>query len=139
MIQYGSDWTNVPTSGPAQSKTSDVYRSVAQFILQFKPGKAVEMYRVIKGGDNVAYRPEYNDGTSVIMRIPINGTSARCLYPSTCCKYISLLILFPSFRSRRRASSVSRRKGPMRGRYYAIPSGNHKHFRATRLPLWYGG
>lgn len=53
--------------------TSAVYRSVAQFILQFKPGKAVEMHKAIKGGYNVAYRLEYDDRTSVLMRVPIKG------------------------------------------------------------------
>ncbi|KJR86276.1 uncharacterized protein SPSK_02455 [Sporothrix schenckii 1099-18] len=56
----------------AAVRTSDVYRSVAHFILKFKPGNAVEMHRAFKGDYNVVYRLEYSDGTSVIMRIPIN-------------------------------------------------------------------
>ncbi|CAK7234572.1 hypothetical protein SCUCBS95973_008981 [Sporothrix curviconia] len=53
------------------AQTSDVYRSVAQFIIKYRPGKAVEMHRAFKGGYNVVYRLEYEDGTSAIMRIPI--------------------------------------------------------------------
>jgi hypothetical protein len=48
---------------------------VAKFILQFKPGKAVEMHRAMKGGYNIADRLEYEDGTSVVMRVPIKGES----------------------------------------------------------------
>lgn len=59
--------------------TSNVYHAVAHFILKFKPGKAQQMHRAMKGGYNVIYRLAYSDGTSVVMRIPIKGELASCL------------------------------------------------------------
>lgn len=50
-----------------------IYREIANFILNHRPGKAVELHRPIKGGYNVFYRLEYEDGTSAAIRIPSPG------------------------------------------------------------------
>ncbi|KAL1890460.1 hypothetical protein Sste5346_008289 [Sporothrix stenoceras] len=52
-------------------KTSDIYHAAARFILQHRPGEGDLMHTVLKGGYNIAFRLQYKDGTSVIMRIPI--------------------------------------------------------------------
>ena len=38
-----------------------------------KNGKPKKMHPVIKGGYNLVYRLEFEDGTSLIMRVPIKG------------------------------------------------------------------
>ncbi|KZZ92058.1 hypothetical protein AAL_06268 [Moelleriella libera RCEF 2490] len=52
--------------------TSDSFRAVAKFIKKHRPGKAVELHKPIRGGYNVYYRPEYDDGSSIALRIPID-------------------------------------------------------------------
>ena len=51
---------------------ADSFRAVAKFINQHKPGKAVELHKPIRGGNNVCYRLEYDDRSSVALRIPID-------------------------------------------------------------------
>ncbi|KAF5558995.1 kinase [Fusarium mexicanum] len=51
-----------------------IYRDIANFILKYRSGKAVELHRPIKGGYNVFYRLEYADGTSTAIRIPSPAT-----------------------------------------------------------------
>ena len=55
-------------------RTSEVYRAVGKLILNYKDGQPELMHPAVKGGYNTAYRLEYKDGTSAIMRVPIKGT-----------------------------------------------------------------
>ncbi|CAK7220435.1 hypothetical protein SCUCBS95973_004154 [Sporothrix curviconia] len=52
-------------------RANDIYRAVARFILKYRPGDVEVMHLALKGAYNIAYRLEYKDGSSVIMRIPI--------------------------------------------------------------------
>lgn len=56
----------------------EMYRSIANLILKYRPGEAVELHKPIKGGYNVCYRLEYKDGTSAAMRICIKGIFFLC-------------------------------------------------------------
>ncbi|KAF0634887.1 hypothetical protein FPSE5266_08300 [Fusarium pseudograminearum] len=51
---------------------ADDFRAVGNFINKHKPGKAVELHKPIRGGYNVCYRLDYEDGSSVALRIPID-------------------------------------------------------------------
>lgn len=57
-------------------RTDAIHRAVGKLILKYRPGQAELMHRVIKGGYNIIYRLEYKDGSSIIMRIPIQGQCA---------------------------------------------------------------
>ncbi|KAF7545964.1 hypothetical protein G7046_g9442 [Stylonectria norvegica] len=52
---------------------ADIFRAIGKFILQYRPGEAVELHKAIRGGFNAVYRLEYKDGTSAVMRIPCKG------------------------------------------------------------------
>jgi hypothetical protein len=52
---------------------ADIYRAVGKLILKYRPGDAVELHRPTRGGYNVIYRLEYQDGSSAIMRVPGKG------------------------------------------------------------------
>ena len=52
---------------------ADIYRGIANLILKYKPGDAVELHKPIRGGYNAFYRLEYQDGSSAAMRIPCGG------------------------------------------------------------------
>ncbi|KAH8177901.1 phosphotransferase enzyme family protein [Sarocladium implicatum] len=56
---------------------ADNFRAVAKFINQHKPGKAVELHKPIRGGYNVCYRLEYDDGSSVALRVPIDRPGVK--------------------------------------------------------------
>lgn len=56
-----------------------VYREVANFINKHRLGKPVELHRPIKGGYNIFYRLEYEDGSSAALRIPCPGMRHGCL------------------------------------------------------------
>lgn len=56
---------------------ADSFRAVAKFINQHKPGKAVELHKPIRGGNNVCYRLEYDDRSSVALRIPIDRPGVK--------------------------------------------------------------
>ncbi|KAH7240285.1 kinase-like domain-containing protein [Fusarium redolens] len=51
-----------------------IYRDIANFITMHRPGKAVELHGPIKGGYNVFYRLEYDDESSIALRIPSPAT-----------------------------------------------------------------
>ncbi|KAI1758058.1 phosphotransferase family protein [Xylaria castorea] len=55
---------------------SGLLNMIANLILQYKPGKGVEICNPIRGGHNVLYRLKYEDGTSACMRVPCE-VSAR--------------------------------------------------------------
>lgn len=57
----------------ASIRTNEVYRAVGKLILEYKDGLPELMHSAVKGGYNIVYRLEYKDGSSAIMRIPING------------------------------------------------------------------
>lgn len=50
-----------------------VYRQIGQLINKYRPGKPVELHKPIKGGFNVFFRLEYEDGSSAGLRIPLPG------------------------------------------------------------------
>ncbi|POR37530.1 Uncharacterized protein TPAR_02269 [Tolypocladium paradoxum] len=50
-----------------------IYRGIANLIMKYKPGEAVELHKPIRGGYNIFYRLEYKDGSSAAMRIPCKG------------------------------------------------------------------
>lgn len=52
---------------------AQVYREVATFISKYRPGKPVELHNPIRGGYNILYRLEYEDGSSAALRIPRKG------------------------------------------------------------------
>lgn len=54
-------------------RTSAKCREVGNFMLKHKDVKPELMHRVIRGGYNVVYRLEFQDGTSLAMRVPIKG------------------------------------------------------------------
>jgi len=51
----------------------DVFRAVGRFMLRHRRGKGDTMHPVRKGGYNLAYRGEYADGHSIVMKVPIPG------------------------------------------------------------------
>ena len=57
----------------ASIRRKETYRAVSNFILKYKNGQVELMHPAVKGGYNTVYRLEYNNGTSVIMRVPIRG------------------------------------------------------------------
>ncbi|KAI1800111.1 kinase-like domain-containing protein [Daldinia bambusicola] len=50
-----------------------IYREIANLIIKYRPGEAVELHQPIRGGYNIFYRLEYKDGSSAAMRIPCKG------------------------------------------------------------------
>jgi hypothetical protein len=50
---------------------SDMHRAVGMFILKQKSGKVERIHPVIQGGYNLIFRLEYQDGSSVAMKVPI--------------------------------------------------------------------
>lgn len=52
---------------------AELYRSIADLIMKYKPGQAVRLHTPIRGGYNICYQLEYSDGTSAAMRIPSKG------------------------------------------------------------------
>lgn len=52
---------------------AQTYRDIAAVILKYRPGEAVELHRPTRGGYNIVYRLEYEDGSSAAMRIPYKG------------------------------------------------------------------
>ena len=59
-----------------QVRTKEVYRAVSQLILRYKNGEPELMHLAVKGGFNTIYRLEFKDGSSVVMRVPIQGMLA---------------------------------------------------------------
>ncbi|KAF5560455.1 kinase [Fusarium phyllophilum] len=70
-----------------------IYRDIANFILKHRPGKAVELHRPIKGGYNVFYRLEYEDGTSAAIRIPSPDEKVR--YEAATMRYVAAHTTIP--------------------------------------------
>ncbi|KAM0303906.1 hypothetical protein ACHAPM_003479 [Fusarium culmorum] len=56
---------------------ADIFHAVTNFINKHRPGKAVELHKPIRGGYNVCYRLDYEDGSSVVLRIPIDRLMAE--------------------------------------------------------------
>lgn len=56
--------------------TTEAHREVGSFLQRFKDVKPEVMHTVVKGGYNVGYRLEFEDGTSLIMRVPIKGINS---------------------------------------------------------------
>lgn len=56
------------------TRTNETYRAVGKLILRYKDGEPEVMHLAIRGGYNIVYRLEYQDGSSVVMRVPIKGT-----------------------------------------------------------------
>lgn len=48
-------------------------QEVEKLILKNRPGEIRALHAPVKGGYNITYRLEYEDGISVIMRDPIPG------------------------------------------------------------------
>ncbi|KAI0483672.1 hypothetical protein F4859DRAFT_528999 [Xylaria cf. heliscus] len=65
----------IGSSGKSIQK-SGLLNVIANLILQYKPGKGVEICSPVRGGHNVMYRLKYEDGTSACMRVPCE-VSAR--------------------------------------------------------------
>ena len=65
-------------------RTSETCREVGRFMLKYKEdgAKPELMHAVVKGGYNVIYRLEFEDETSLIMRIPIKGIYLFLSYTS---------------------------------------------------------
>lgn len=63
--------------------TSETYRAVGRFMLKYKDAKAELMHTAVRGGYNVVYRLEFQDGTSLIMRVPIKGITIPIGYAAT--------------------------------------------------------
>ncbi|KAL1865594.1 hypothetical protein VTK73DRAFT_5133 [Phialemonium thermophilum] len=57
-------------------RTRDKCREVGNFLMKYKDVKPELMHTVLRGGYNVVYRLEFQDGTSLIMRVPIQGVVA---------------------------------------------------------------
>lgn len=57
------------------ARSDEACLKVREFLtgLQCKSGQPKQMHPAIKGGYNLAYRLEYEDGHSILMRIPIKG------------------------------------------------------------------
>ncbi|KFA55689.1 hypothetical protein S40293_05275 [Stachybotrys chartarum IBT 40293] len=51
----------------------EVYRAIGDFILKHRKGEPEMMHPAMKGGYNIAFRMEYKDGSSVVLRVPIKG------------------------------------------------------------------
>ena len=68
-------------------RTSETYREVGRFILKYKEDgvKADRMHTVVKGGYNVIYRLEFQDGTSLVMRVPIKGIDLSISFTGYTC------------------------------------------------------
>ncbi|KAH7308663.1 phosphotransferase family protein [Stachybotrys elegans] len=77
----------------ASVRTSDVYASVVAFILKHKPGKGKKMHSAVRGGYNTVYQLEYEDGTSVIMRVPVKdvvgSSEEKVLYEVATMRYVA--------------------------------------------------
>jgi hypothetical protein len=54
-------------------RTTEKFREVRKFMLKYKDAKPELMHTVVRGGYNVVYRLEFEDGTSLIMRVSIEG------------------------------------------------------------------
>ncbi|EGX87696.1 Protein kinase-like domain [Cordyceps militaris CM01] len=52
---------------------AETYRAVAHLITRYRPGVPMELHRPIQGGYNIAFRLQYKDGSSALMRIPRKG------------------------------------------------------------------
>ncbi|KAF4975446.1 hypothetical protein FZEAL_7766 [Fusarium zealandicum] len=50
-----------------------IYRQIGSFVSKHRPGKPVELHKPIRGGYNIFYRLEYEDGSSTALRIPCPG------------------------------------------------------------------
>lgn len=61
----------------ASLRSREVYRAIGDFILKHKKGEPEVMHPAMKGGYNIAFRMEYKDGTSVVLRIPIKGDKRK--------------------------------------------------------------
>ncbi|KAM3484423.1 hypothetical protein MY8738_002275 [Beauveria namnaoensis] len=53
---------------------AETYRAVARLILRYRPGEAKELHTPIQGGYNIAFRLQFKDGSSALMRIPRKGS-----------------------------------------------------------------
>lgn len=65
----------------ASVRTSETCRMVGNFMSKYKDAKPELMHTVIRGGYNVVYRLEFEDGTSLVIRIPIKGIIPGLQYP----------------------------------------------------------
>lgn len=69
-------------------RTKETCGKVGNFMLKYKDAKPELMHTVIRGGYNVVYRLEFEDGTSLIMKVPIKGNYFQTNY--TKCRANSL-------------------------------------------------
>ncbi|KAI0165358.1 phosphotransferase family protein [Hypoxylon sp. FL1284] len=80
-------------------RSKETYLAVAGVILKHRNGTAKELHPVIKGGYNIVYRLEYEDGTSIIMRIPIKGVvpfpEEKIRYEVATMKYVAANTTIP--------------------------------------------
>lgn len=66
-------WENSDTEVESWERSlhdSEIYRGIGNLIIKHRPGKAVKLHLPIRGGYNIFYRLEYDDGSSAAMRIP---------------------------------------------------------------------
>ncbi|KAM5347249.1 hypothetical protein ACJ41O_010254 [Fusarium nematophilum] len=77
----------------------ETYQAIGNLINKYKPGKAVEVHRPIRGGCNVLYRLEYEDGSSAALRIPCPGIvqfpDEKIRYEVTTMRYVAANTTIP--------------------------------------------
>lgn len=64
--------------------TEEMSVKVRDFIMQLgcKNGKPKTMHPVIKGGYNLVFRLEFDDDTSIVLRVPIKGEGDNLKLPA---------------------------------------------------------
>ena len=62
-------------------RTTETRHEVGRFMLKYKHAKPELMHAVARGGYNVVYRLEFEDRTSLIMRVPIKGIIPWLYWP----------------------------------------------------------
>ncbi|KAI3320248.1 hypothetical protein HD806DRAFT_524914 [Xylariaceae sp. AK1471] len=82
----------------------DLCRAIAKFTLQYRPGKAVELHKPIRGGYNILYRPKYEDGTLADMRMPCKFPRGKGHYDVAMMRYVAANSTIPTKLYRQMAS-----------------------------------
>ncbi|KAM7210810.1 Protein kinase-like domain containing protein [Rhypophila decipiens] len=83
------------------ARSDEVCQRVCNFIisLRCKDGRAKKMHDVIKGGYNLVYRLEYEDGHSVVMRVPIKDLvpfpDEKVMYEVSTMRYVAANTTIP--------------------------------------------
>ncbi|KAM7183340.1 phosphotransferase family protein [Rhypophila sp. PSN 637] len=99
------------------ARSDEVCQKVCNFIisLRCKDGRAKKMHHVIKGGYNLVYRLEYEDGHSVVMRVPIKALvpfpDEKVVYEVSTMRYIAANTTIPVPRIYHHGSSTENPTG----------------------------